>query len=150
MNEIEWRPVRGWSNYVVSSHGKIRNVSRSSLVKPFVNKDGKLRVNLWQNNKTKQLFLHRIIAEAFIPNPNNYPIVRHLDDNGRNNDLDNLAWGTLKHNSDDMVRNGNHAGINKTHCKYGHEYTTANTYIDSKGGRRCRECNRLRAKNIRR
>ena len=46
------------------------------------------------------------MAEAFIPNPNNYPTVRHLDDDPTNNDLDNLAWGTQKDNMYDCMING--------------------------------------------
>ena len=143
---VEWRPVVGWPNYRVSETGVIENIGRGSEVATFENKQGKLRVNLWSDNKTKQVYLHRILAEAFIPNELNLPIVRHLDDNPKNNRLSNLAWGTARDNAEDMIRNGNHSGINQVACKYGHPYDEVNTYIDKKGGRRCRTCNRERAR----
>ena len=61
-------------------------------------------VNYLTGRKTKRV--HRIVAEAFIPNPNNYPIVMHLDNNKKNNNINNLAWGTISQNTLSAVRDG--------------------------------------------
>ena len=68
-----------------------------------IKKDNKyLRVTLICN-KRKTYNINRLVAEVFIPNPNNYPLVMHLDDNPLNNYHKNLQWGTHKMNSEDMV-----------------------------------------------
>nr|UWG84829.1 MAG: zinc-binding loop region of homing endonuclease [Bacteriophage sp.] len=53
--------------------------------------------------------VHRLVALAYIPNPNNYPIVRHLDDIGTHNTVNNLRWGTQKDNVNDSIINGRHS-----------------------------------------
>lgn len=147
--QTEWVTIPGWDNYLVARDGRIKNKKRDKLVSQFKNSSGKLRVNLWKGNKQTQVYVHRVLALAFIPNPNGYELVRHLDDIGDNNAIDNLAWGTAADNAADMLRNGNHYGKNKVSCKHGHEYTEHNTYVDSVGGRRCRECARIRSRNTR-
>lgn len=57
--------------------------------------------------KSKRKYLHRAIAEAFIPNPDNLPMVRHLNDDPTDNRVENLAWGTQTDNMQDCIRNGN-------------------------------------------
>lgn len=56
--------------------------------------------------KEGMFYLHRLLAKYFIPNPNHYPVVRHLDDDGLNYNLQNLAWGTQRDNVHDAMRNG--------------------------------------------
>lgn len=57
-------------------------------------------------NGQKMFYLHRLLAKYFIPNPNNYPLVRHLNDDGLDCRLENLAWGTQTDNMQDCIRNG--------------------------------------------
>lgn len=86
------------------------------------------------------------MAEAFLgPRPDGL-VVRHLDDDRTNNRASNLAYGTASDNQRDSVRNGTQADIQKTHCPAGHAYDQANTYVDPRGSRRCRACNRAQAK----
>lgn len=56
-------------------------------------------VNLWHNGKTVHRLVHRLVAEAFIPNPNGYPIINHIDENPANNKVTNLEWCTYKYNA---------------------------------------------------
>lgn len=99
----EWRFVPFFENkYMVSNKGKIvsLNFKRSGIKKemsPWLHKGYKL-VTLCMNGKTKQIPIHRLVAEAFIPNPNNYPIVNHKDENKLNNCADNLEWCTNEYN----------------------------------------------------
>lgn len=62
-------------------------------------------------SKIGMFYLHRLMAKYFIPNPYDYPIVRHLDDDGLNCQLSNLAWGTQKDNVADAIKNGNFKGL---------------------------------------
>lgn len=92
-NEI-WKPVVGYEGlYEVSSYGRIRSLKRKvpHIMKPFNNGYGYLKVSL-NNNGQKTFFVHRLIAETFIPNPNNLPTVDHIDRNKMNNCIENLRW----------------------------------------------------------
>lgn len=104
-NERPWVRIDEFPDYYVNSSGQVMRDNK--LIKPHVyNKYGHQQVRLYKNHKQYSKDLHRLIAEVFIPNPNNYPLVRHLDDNPSNNDISNLAWGTRKDNATDSIRNG--------------------------------------------
>jgi len=151
---VEWRPVIGYEgSYIVSSLGEIRAIERSvtrsdGVTRKFADssvgtkkmRSGHLRVYLWSGGVRRALPVHRIVAKSFLPNPDFYPLVRHLDDNPADNRVQNLAWGTYSQNQQDSVRNGRHFQASQTHCKHGHEFTAENTYIRSNGSRRCRRC----------
>ena len=99
MNEVEtFVKVVGFENYEVSNLGKIRNIKSGKILKPQPDKDGYLRLGLYENNKKKKLFLHRVLATAFIDNPEGKPQVNHIDENKLNNDLSNLEWCTAREN----------------------------------------------------
>lgn len=70
--------------------------------------NGYLKVGLSKDGKVFNIRIHILLAKMFIPNPHNYRLVRHLNDIKTDNRLENLAWGTDKHNADDCVRNGHH------------------------------------------
>lgn len=72
------------------------------LLKHWKDKDWYLMVILCNKWKNKTLRVHRLVAIAFIPNPNNYPVVMHLDNDPSNNRVENLKWGTYKDNMDQM------------------------------------------------
>ena len=91
--------VVGFENYEVSNLGKVRNIKSGKVLKPHLNHKGYLKHHLSKNNKLKELFLHRIIATAFIDNPEGKPCVNHIDENKLNNDLSNLEWCTVKENN---------------------------------------------------
>lgn len=111
-NEI-WKPVVGYEGlYEVSSNGRIKSLNKSVIHKRYgvqkknefilnINKTsnfGYYKCKLTKNNVTKVFFVHRIVAEAFIPNTNNYPIINHIDFNKTNNNVDNLEWCTNRYN----------------------------------------------------
>ena len=91
--------IEGFENYEVSNLGKVRNIKSGIMLKPWITKDGYLRHCLYKHNKRKNLLLHRIIATAFIDNPEAKPQVNHIDENKLNNDLSNLEWCTERENA---------------------------------------------------
>ena len=102
MSEVEtFVKVEGFENYEVSNLGKVRNIKSGRVLKPFLTKNGYLMHLLYENNKHKQkhLYLHRIIATAFIDNPGKKPQINHIDENKLNNDLSNLEWCTERENA---------------------------------------------------
>lgn len=92
MEEI-WKEIKKLDGkYEVSNFGNIRNTKTKSIRKPSKAGKGYLRINVIVNGKRKYYYIHRLVAEAFIPNPKNLPLVNHKDENKNNNFVDNLEW----------------------------------------------------------
>ena len=85
--------------YAVTSCGKVWSYRNECFLKPKVNSDGYLLVNLCKDGKTKNYRIHRLVAEAYLPNPNNLPEVDHIDNDKTHNYLNNLQWITHRDNS---------------------------------------------------
>ena len=89
----QWKTITGYDNYEVSTEGNVRNVKTGRIITQHDN-GGYLKVNLHKNGKRKVFYIHRLVAIAFIPNPQNKPTVNHIDENKHNNRVDNLEWAT--------------------------------------------------------
>lgn len=114
MEEI-WKPVKGYEGlYEVSDQGRVRSIVRQvngrgsgthkaggRMIKPF-NRYAYIGIVMSKENKARQYYLHRVVAEAFIPNPDNKPEVNHIDGDKFNNNASNLEW--VSHSE-----NGKHA-----------------------------------------
>lgn len=101
MANIEiWMPVNGTENfYSISSLGKIKGRKRGRLLSPILLPGQYAKVNLCVHGIKKKYDMHRLMAEHFIPNPENKPIVNHLDGNKYNYFLWNLEWSTHSENT---------------------------------------------------
>lgn len=99
-----WKPVVGYENlYEVSNLGNVRNVNKKWTKKPRLLKqhihNEYMIVVLYKDSKAKNKRVHRLVAEAFIPNSNNYQYINHKDENPKNNVVDNLEWCTMTYNN---------------------------------------------------
>lgn len=110
----EWRDVVGFEGfYQVSNLGRVQSLERlvdtnikyvdkrihkGKLLKLHLNNRGYKMVHLCKNGTVKRVLVHRLVAEAFVQNPNNYPVVNHKDENKQNNCVENLEWCTQQYN----------------------------------------------------
>ena len=102
MTEDEiWCPVKNYESlYEVSDQGRVKSIGygKERILSPGKLQNGYLRVNLCKNGERKNLLVHRLVAQAFIPNPDNLPEVNHKDEDKDNNSVQNLEWCDRKYN----------------------------------------------------
>lgn len=102
MNEI-WKTIDDYPDYMVSNMGRVKSLGNDKTRKEKILKGGKdkygyLFVKLWKEGKHKMFRIHRLVATAFIDNPNNLPQVNHIDEDKSNNRVDNLEFCTAEYN----------------------------------------------------
>lgn len=116
---VKWKNIEGHDGYQVSNTGKVRSYRNNRhglkkephILKTDFNSNGYERVFLGSGCRE---FVHKLVAKAFIPNPDSKPVVRHLDDDRKNNNSKNLAWGTQSDNIQDCIAHGRfHSNIKK-------------------------------------
>ena len=129
MQEI-WKPVKDYENlYLVSNLGKVKSLDRITrnnhatfikkgrILKNNINNKGYEYLYLKRGKESKKIYVHRLVAETFIPNPNNKKEVNHIDCNPLNNNVSNLEWVTHKENMGYMAKlgrsNKNRVWLNK-------------------------------------
>lgn len=158
----EYRDVIGYKGlYRVSNMGNVLSLARLTngrngvlktspgrLLKQRFGDRGYARVYLSKDGVVKTLRLHRVVAEAFIPNPDNLPQVNHLDADKTNNTAANLEWCTGQENIQHAVKIGRIK--RRTHCRNGHELSGDNLYVRPNGDHACITCRRARARAYRR
>lgn len=94
-----WKQIKDYPRYEVNEDGDVRIITTHKLLSKYKNSNGYYRVMLLSSNKKKyNVFIHRIVAETFIPNPLNYKYVNHKDENKANNSVNNLEWCTSSYN----------------------------------------------------
>ena len=95
-----WRPVVGYEGlYEVSNKGRVKNSKTGKILKPYSTGHKYLHVRLTKNGVDKNHKIHRLVAMAFIPNPNNLPCVNHKDCYRTNNVVENLEWCSYSYNN---------------------------------------------------
>ena len=101
-----WKDIKGYEGeYLVSNTGKVKSIKKrfgtlnqETILKPATIWTGYLRVGLVKDKKPKSIFVHRLVAQAFIPNPENKPIINHINGDRTDNRVENLEWCTQKEN----------------------------------------------------
>ena len=87
-----WKPIKDYPHLLISRTGKVWTTTYDRELHPHLTNRGYLRVNLSKDKTVKRVGVHRLVAEAFIPNPDNLPAVDHIDGNKLNNKVENLQW----------------------------------------------------------
>lgn len=106
-----WRDIPNYEGkYQVSNTGRVRSLNygrtgKTKVIKQSTNKGGYKSVFLYKDGKLKGYLVHRLVAITFIPNPNNYPVINHKDENPKNNVVWNLEWCTQEYNCNYGTRN---------------------------------------------
>ncbi len=124
MEKEIWKPIEGYEGiYDVSNLGRVRayprigsQTSKIRLMKFAIDKNGYKKVNLTKNSKKKRFFVHRLVAQAFIPNPENKPQVNHKSGQKDQNNVENLEWVTQSENAKHSFRVLGQPP-NKTNCR---------------------------------
>lgn len=120
MQEI-WKDVKGYEGlYKACNLIKVMNVRTGKILKPAKASNGYLTVALCKNGVQKTHTIHRIIAEAFIPNPDNKPCIDHINTDRTDNRIENLRWVTYKEQMENE--------LTKEHCKEAHKTETDNWF----------------------
>lgn len=123
MKEI-WKTTKQSEYYMVSNYGRVRSIDKvirfwhkgkkdwverlekGKILKLTPNPNGYTRVTMWDRCTPKTESIHRLVAEAFIPNPDNEPLVHHIDHNRQNNRYDNLMWVSYEYNNKESWESG--------------------------------------------
>jgi hypothetical protein len=124
MTKEIWKDVVGYEGiYKVSNLGRVKRISnlkRCNLkyrdgyyLKPLDNGLGYLRIKLSNKGKSRRVMLHRIIAKAFIPNPENKPFINHINSDRKDNRIENLEWCTQSENVKHCVKVGRWHALSK-------------------------------------
>ena len=99
--------------YAITNCGQVWSYRKNTFLKPYLAR-GYFKVCLCKDKIRKQVLIHRLVAESFLPNPQNLPQINHIDENKKNNCVDNLEWCNAKYN----INYGEHnKKVGKSHCK---------------------------------
>lgn len=156
----EWRPIVGFEEYYkVSSLGRVKSLNRETpapygstrtipgrVMRPAKDHDGYFWVTLSDGRKRKRKSVHSLVLGAFVGERPSGHDIAHADANPANNSLNNLRYATRSENMIDMVQNGDHNKMQRSHCPYGHVLASPNLSAAKarKGHRCCLSCERAR------
>lgn len=101
-----WSKIEGFPNYSVSNDGRIRNDKSGELKIPTVNHNGYAEMDLYDSGQRSKVRVHRVVAQAYLENPDEKSQVNHKDGNKLNNDYENLEWVSPKENMEHAIEHG--------------------------------------------
>ena len=113
-----WKNIENYPDYMVSNLGRVKSIKfgKEKLLKHSKDKYGYFKVLLSKNGKSKNLKIHRLVAKAFIPNPDNKEFIDHINTNKTDNRVENLRWCTCKENQNNPNTLNNIDKANKRRC----------------------------------
>lgn len=95
-----YKPIQDYEEYyLIYDTGQVWSIRSNKFLKPMVTQDGYLYVDLCKHGTDNLQKIHRLVAKAFIPNPNNLPQINHIDEDKTNNQVSNLEWCDAKYNN---------------------------------------------------
>lgn len=104
MEKEIWKDIEGYEGlYMISNKGNVINVKKGGKIKRNANLKGYRIINLWKNGIGKMYRVHRLVAQAFIPNPERKPCIDHINANRSDNRVENLRWVTNKENQNNPI-----------------------------------------------
>ena len=129
-NEI-WKDVKGYEGlYMVSNLGNVKSLGnnkkrKEKMLKPCKVNNGYLQITLYKNGEIKRIYVHKLVAEAFIPNPENKPEVDHINTIRDDNKVENLCWVTKKENMNNPLTKENMSKslLGENHHMYGKHHS---------------------------
>lgn len=138
--QVITKPISGWEDkYTISSDGKVYSIRTGKFLKPRLSMDGYERVCLCDGSVKREYRVHRLVAEAFIDNPDNLPQINHKDFDKLNNYISNLEWCTNYDNAHYSINNDRIGFGNQPHKRYSagkwsecKAYTFTNVYNGKK------------------
>ena len=141
------KQIYNYDNYMIDENGNVFNKIINKYLKGSIGENGYKYYRLYQNNHKKMYYAHRLVAEHFLNNPNNFPVVNHIDGNKLNNNINNLQWVTYSENTKHWKDNSN---VNRRQTEYYQEDLPneiwkefENYYVSSLGRIRHKEKNNL-------
>lgn len=93
-------------NYRIERDGRVYSLRKNKYLTPKRNHDGYLRIQIWDKGKCSFVAIHRLVAQEYIPNPENKPLVNHINGNKQDNRVENLEWCTQKENIQHAFKTG--------------------------------------------
>ena len=100
----EWKEIADFEGlYLISSFGRVKSIINNKILTPCIVRANGLVVGLMRNGKVEKRQVSRLVAAAFIPNPDNKPCIDHIDGDRTNNHADNLRWVTVKENQNNPI-----------------------------------------------
>lgn len=116
----EWRDIKDYEGlYQISNFGNVKSLNykhsqKERILRNNPSSNGYINVRLFKDGEFKRFWVHRLVALAFLSNPNNYPCINHIDSNKQNNNVNNLEWCSYSYNIKYGYDNGYHKPITKT------------------------------------
>lgn len=126
-------------NYFISTNGEVRSGYTNKILKPLLKKGGYYECCLYINTKKVYLCIHRLVAQAFLPNPNNYKTVNHINGVKTDNNVKNLEWCSYQQNAIHAWKTGLNSSANVD--KEVNQYTLSGKFI--KSYKSCAEATRM-------
>ena len=104
--EISHQILFGKNNYFITQDGRVKNIKFNRYLRTWINRYGYECISLGRRSTKKTYTIHRLIANAWIPNPHNKPTIDHINRNRLDNRIENLRWATHKEQAENRIKDG--------------------------------------------